>query len=478
MMLLPALLVHTVVLFAAPTASTPAEPGPWPVMEDTGYRGIWYANQGTDDRYVYKYSGGLGTYCAKHIPHAIHAPAVNKTFFVYGGSQPTKRQLLETISYYDHETGQVPRPVVLLNKETDDAHDNPVLAMDDEGRLWVFASSHGTGRPSYIFRSTRPHDIGEWELVLETNFSYPQPWHVEDKGFLFLHTYYKNGRGLNWWTSASGEEWHERQLLAHIEHGHYQVSWPGPGKVGTAFNYHPLAFQGNEERAGLNWRTNLYYLETANMGASWQTAAGHPVEVPLREAQNAALVRDYEAEGRLVYMKGLQFDAEGNPAILYITSNSWRPGPEYGPREWTVAYWREDQWHYSVITHSNNNYDTGSLLLGGDGVWRVLGPTGDGPQMYNPGGEMVLWESRDQGATWTMARQLTRKSVFNHTYARAPLHAAPGFMALWADGHGRRPSESRLYIYNHEQGQVLRLPYTMDREMEKPAPVYHEGEME
>ena len=44
-----------------------------------GYRGIWYMNQPSDDEYVYKYSGGLGTYCAKHKPFAIYCKQVNKT---------------------------------------------------------------------------------------------------------------------------------------------------------------------------------------------------------------------------------------------------------------------------------------------------------------------------------------------------------------------------------------------------------------
>ena len=46
-----------------------------------GYRGIWYFNQPSDDEYRYKYSGGLGTYCAKHIPLAYYAKEVDKTFF-------------------------------------------------------------------------------------------------------------------------------------------------------------------------------------------------------------------------------------------------------------------------------------------------------------------------------------------------------------------------------------------------------------
>ena len=41
-------------------------------IKDDGYRGIWYMNQPSNDEYVYKYSGGLGTYCAKHKPFAIY----------------------------------------------------------------------------------------------------------------------------------------------------------------------------------------------------------------------------------------------------------------------------------------------------------------------------------------------------------------------------------------------------------------------
>ena len=58
----------------------------------------------------------------------------------------------------------------------------------DGGYLWIFSSSHGTGRPSYIHRSTKPWSIDEFERILVTNFSYTQPWHVPGDGFLFLHT--------------------------------------------------------------------------------------------------------------------------------------------------------------------------------------------------------------------------------------------------------------------------------------------------
>jgi hypothetical protein len=170
--------------------------------KDTGYRGIWYMNQPSGDEYVYKYSGGLGTYCAKHKPFAVYCEKVNKTFFCYGGTTTdSNRKLLHMVSYYDHKTGMVPRPTILLDKKTSDAHDNPVISVDDNGYIWIFSTSHGTSRPSYIHKSSKPYDVSNFELINATkiengkkvpmtNFSYMQAWHIEDKGFICFFTRY------------------------------------------------------------------------------------------------------------------------------------------------------------------------------------------------------------------------------------------------------------------------------------------------
>ena len=72
-----------------------------------GYQGIWFTlNQFFEEGD--KYSGGLGTYTAKHVPMAIYAPEVDKTFFVYGGAKEGQRHLLAMASYYDHLHDLVP----------------------------------------------------------------------------------------------------------------------------------------------------------------------------------------------------------------------------------------------------------------------------------------------------------------------------------------------------------------------------------
>ena len=377
------------------------------------------------------------------------------------------------VSYFDHQTGRVPRPTLLLDKRTSDAHDNPVISVDAAGHIWIFSTSHGTSRPSYIHRSKRPYDIDEFEWVpatkLEaghpvamTNFSYFQAWHVPGKGFqaFFTRYGYPAARTICHMSSPDGIHWSEWQRLAAIAQGHYQVSAVTATRAGSAFNFHP---QGK----GLNWRSNLYYVETRDGGRTWQTADGTPLTLPLIEPDNPALVRDYRAQNLNVYMKDIQFDSEGHPIILVLTSGGYESGPKNNPRTWTTARWNGAEWVIRPAMQSDNNYDMGSLYLEPDGVWRIIAPTETGPQPYNPGGEIAMWLSRDQGATWTKTRQLTSGSERNHTFARRPVHAHPGFYALWADGHGRQPSESSLYFCNRD-GDVYQLPRQMTADSAAP----------
>lgn len=433
----------------------------WLCKKENGYRGIWYWNEKVDSEYVYKYSGGLGTYCAHHYPFAIHVPEVDKTFFCYGGSAPDRNELVHMVSYFDHRTGMVPRPTALLNKKTDDAHDNPVLSVDRAGHVWIFSSAHGTARCAYISVSKRPYDIDDFELVEVTNFSYPQVFYHQQLGFAFFHTRYLRGhRCLFFSLSADGRSWSPPTMLAYIEQGHYQVSAASPRKLATAFNYHPRSL-------GLNWRTNLYYMESLDGGATWQAADGTPLCLPLTEVVNPTLVHDYAAEDLRVYLVDLVLDSEDRPIIVYITSRGYEPGPKNDPRPWHTARWDGRHWLIRPAMISDSNYDNGSLYVESDGRWLLIAPTDPGPQPYNPGGEVVLWESLDQGNTWNRIRNLTAGSPYNHGYCRRPIRAHPQFYAFWADGHARRLSESRLYFCDRE-GNVYRLPPHMETDFARP----------
>lgn len=437
------------------------------VSAAAGYRGIWYA-LGFKFEYGDKYSGGLGTYTSNHQPMAEYAPAVKKTFFTYGGAPSAdKRELAIMVSYYDHETGAVPRPVTLYFDPTvDDPHDNACLRIGADGRIWVFKSGRGAKRPGLIFRSVNPCDLTAFERIADQEFTYPQVWGGAQGGWFMLFTkYFKGGangpeRKLFWKTSADGVTWSGDRLLAGFG-GHYQTSARHGAKVATFFNYHP---DNNVDR-----RTNLYYAQTTDEGEIWTTADGAPLALPLEKKDNAALVLDLQAEGKFMYTCDLNFDARGNPILLCIVSRAGEPGPKGDPREWTVLHWTGAEWARHVVAVSDHNYDMGSLYVNG-AEWRIIGPTGAGPQKWGTGGEMETWTSRDEGGTWTKERALTAGSETNHSYARRAFNAPPDseFSAFWADGNPATMTPSRLYFSNADGTRVRQLPYDMTEDFATP----------
>ena len=431
-----------------------------------GYKGIWFT-LGQFSEYGDKYSGGLGTYTAKHRPLAIYAPQVKKTFFVYGGTtNATEKHLLCMISYFDHKTKHVPKPTIVYDKQgVDDPHDDPSLVIDKDGYLWVFVSGRGRSRPGYKYKSDKPWDISSFTMITEEEMTYPQPLWDDNLGFFHFFTKYTGVRELYFETSKDGINWSEDQKLAGIveegatKSGHYQVSGKNGDLISTFFNRHP---DGNVDK-----RTDLYYAQTTDHGKTWTTITGEKLEIPMATVDCGARLVDYASLGKNVYVKDMNFDQHGNPVCLYITSGGHEPGPKNDPREWRVTHFDGKQWITSVIFQSDHNYDMGSLYVQGK-RWMVIGPTEEGPQKYQTGGEVAIWQSVDEGKSWKMKRMVTEQSKANHMYVRRPVNAKNPFFAFWADGDPTSFSKSFLYFSNANGKRVWQLPYDMDEDFVQP----------
>ena len=119
------------------------------------------------------------------------------------------RQLIHVVSYFDHATWQGSRGLqILLNKQTEDAHDNPVLTLDGEGYSvdLLECPRHGAAG-LHPPQCEALLDRCQFEHVLTTNFSYAHAWHVPGSGLFLPHTRYeKGGRSLYWMTSKTGAE--------------------------------------------------------------------------------------------------------------------------------------------------------------------------------------------------------------------------------------------------------------------------------
>ncbi len=435
-----------------------------------GYRGIWY-RLGRDYEYGDKYSGGLGTYTANHKPLAVYSEEANKTFFVLGGT-PTEDQqyLLILAGAYDHDRHKVSRPTIVYDKGAEgvyDAHDNASITLDADGHVWVFVAGRNVIRDGTLLRSTEPNSIDSFEKVrIWPGMTYPQPWFDNDT-FHFFFTKYTRPRHLYFSSSPDGETWSGEVELARFS-GHYQVSGVHrqSGRIATFFNYHP--------DSNVDLRTNLYYMESANGGANWTSVDGKPLDLPLTEVQNSALAIDYEARGLLQYTCDLNWDADGNPLMLYVVSPYYEPGPTKPARQWHLTRWTGSEWTTSVITETSHNYDMGSLHVDGN-RWTAFIPSGDGPQLWGTGGEVEMWTTDDGGETWTMQRAVTRESQYNHMYVRRPVDASDPFFALWADGDTEQPGPSRFYFSNRDGSRVWKLPYTMTDDWETPDDVGYQA---
>jgi len=426
----------------------------------TGYKGIWFT-LGQFSQYGDKYSGGLGTYTAHHMPMAIYAPKVKKTFFVYGGtSDAHEKYLLCMIGSFDHKSKMVSMPVVVHDKSgVDDPHDNPSLMIDHDGYIWVFVSGRNTSRLGYKYKSLRPYDISAFERITEEEMTYPQPLFVKGKGYFHFFTKYTGVRELYFETSNDGKTWSDDRKLAGIKaprykkSGHYQVSNYVGDKIFTFFNWHP---DGNVDK-----RTNVYYVETRDFGKTFQTAAGQKLDLPLEDIDSPARVMDYEAAKKNVYLCDAVTDASGNPVCLYVTSDGHQPGPQNGIREWRILFLQGGKWIERKVGQSDHNYDMGSVFIEGK-TWRVIAPTNPGPQVHGSGGEVVVWESVDKGMTWKQIRKITNNSERNHNYIRRVVNGKSPFKYFWADGDPYKFSPSYLYL-GDDKGRAYRLPYTMDK---------------
>src|SRR5690606_6426472 len=140
--------------------------------------------------------------------------------------------------------------------------------------------------------STQPYSIDRWEqrtipreIDREGVLNYAQPWQVPDRGMLLLYSRYTDGRQLYFSTTTdNGQSWSPRTMLSELP-GHYQISWQHGQRVGTAFNRHP--------GSNVDARTDLFYMQTDNLGESWQAADGSEVAIPIKSVIANPLVRDY-----------------------------------------------------------------------------------------------------------------------------------------------------------------------------------------
>lgn len=178
----------------------------------------------------------------------------------------------------DRTAAKAPRRARQRHRRGFRPHDDPTVQIDRNGYVWVFVAGRANKRPGIRYRSVNPYDISAFERINESVMAYPQVHYHPERGFFLFFTRYDGVRQLFWQTSEDGVNWTPYRKLASIKEGsesksgHYQISNICGTKVCTAFNRH---INGN-----VDTRTNIYYVQSEDWGATWTTAGGTAVTVP------------------------------------------------------------------------------------------------------------------------------------------------------------------------------------------------------
>ncbi len=375
---------------------------------------------------LYKYSGNLGTYTAKHYPTAVKEGETiyfvfsgpvdldNKHWFSSGGQQRAttsgdgeintaplfrnpvgKSEALGIyVAKYEPAGQRVTPPILVHVKYTDDPHDNAVINIDDEGYIYILVAGRGETRGAFLYRSQTPRDIIAFDDISpeSVNYSndysdfdgrvgiaYPKLFWVDSDGgyFRLIYTVYcgeASCGGRNIFTAELRVDGAAKATMESVTRianylGHYAIANARGEDIVLAFNVH---LNGKVDD-----RTNLYYLHSSDGGKTWRNAQNLAVSLPLdsQTAIEQAVVRKYHQNGqqvfRRIYLKDIQFSGTGNnkrPFILYVGALNWDAPNSYQPslvvdHYLAKSYWDGSQWsQYRITDDVDHAYSSGMLV--------------------------------------------------------------------------------------------------------------------
>jgi len=285
----------------------------------------WYSLPYWDHNGFPKYSGGLSTYTAKHIPVAVKGGSVDYYTFsdnsggsldIYIADTDGNKTLIRTID------GVI------------DPHDNAVVNYWD-GYIWVIAAARGNSRIGHSYRSKNKNDISDFVKIDSGFWAYPHLWKKA-----LLYTVYDSDNTRELYSKNNDCD---NKL---VEGGHYNISYDDGKYIHMVYNWH--------QDKNLDKRTNLYYMRSID-GCVWTDKDDNILNLPLSEFDNQTLI--HETVDQYTYLKDISV-VNGKVSILVVVSNSFYP--DEGQRFLHKFTLDSD----AIITEVGHNYNTGAFCDG------------------------------------------------------------------------------------------------------------------
>ena len=332
--------------------------------------------------------------------HSAYYDSVSNRLYVVFLSNDGKQY----IYYYDFDTDEVSKPVLLPIEPTADlTHGQPAIVIDNDGYIWVFGGSHGS--PCQVAKSKRPRDISEWERVADIEIpegrdphgiTYPQPIAVSD-GILVIAR--GVGTTTKWYdapvyrikTTDGGNTW-THDVLVNIE---YSKQYPYLfHKIGNKI----IGLVSLRNLNGDDYWHGAMFLMSDDEGQTWKKADGTTYTLPIDDAQADWIVKDLHYEGWDVNIL-----PSGKPVALVWKADT----SDLYLYKWNGTTWEQH--------HIDNLGDLG--FAGELGFIKVVDEnTIEVYTSKNINGvvEIVKYTTTDGGSTWSM-EQITSNSSYTNS---------------------------------------------------------------
>lgn|GEM_PF-2795130 len=228
-----------------------------------------------------------------------------------------------------------------------DPHNSYAIGIDALGRVHVAGNLHN--RPLAYMRSA-PGDPREWsaEPMIgseEESVTYPTFVRLPGGALLFLYRDGRSGHGdvyLNR-LPPHGGGWERLGMLVEGRSSgespylnHVAVSAGGAVHVSGCFR---------ARSASAAWNRDVWHATSEDGGATWRSAAGERLELPLSHASAPIAVPTAPSGSGLVNQTGMDVDRDGNPHIAYFRydergatqiAHAWHDGAAWRTRDVTA----------------------------------------------------------------------------------------------------------------------------------------------